>query len=573
MADAPAPEPESRCGRARGPAAPAGNLAFYFLREGYETDGKRLMGRHAAGEGFLRGWSRHARVDRVWGYAPAGAQSAAFQEIVSAAGAQAALASFSEPQRLAEPGAVFMPGPTLARLAWTRRRIDQRGWSILGVTHTTASDRVMETLGEIAAAPLQSWDALVCTSSAVRAMVVRALDQYAHYFESAFGARDAKPRFETPIIPLGVDTDALDPATDDARAARAAWRGKLAIEGDDIVLLWVGRMTHAAKANPWPMYRAAEAAQAATGKRIHIVEAGWVSTPFFEQAFAEAHQAAAPSTTRHVLDGREPDVRTSIWYAADVFCSFADNIQETFGLTPIEAMAAGLPVLVTDWDGYRDTVRDGVDGVRVPTLAPEPGAGGELAMLYETEAMSYDQYCLAAANATAVDIRRAAEALIALVRDPGVRARMGAAARRRAVETYDWRHIVAAYQALTIDLAARRHVAPERAAPAATEPRHPLRDDPFTLFAAYPSRVASGLDRVSAAGAQTRARAQALMRLKLFAGQNAAIIDAMTTRLAKGDVTIDALAAELGLPTARLARPLLWLAKTGLVTITRAGTE
>ena len=28
-------------------------------------------------------------------------------------------------------------------------------------------------------------------------------------------------------------------------------------------------------------------------------------------------------------------------------------------------MAAGLPVVVSDWDGYRDTVRDGVDGFRI----------------------------------------------------------------------------------------------------------------------------------------------------------------------------------------------------------------
>ena len=63
-----------------------------------------------------------------------------------------------------------------------------------------------------------------------------------------------------------------------------------------------------------------------------------------------------------------------MWSAADVFTSLSDNIQESFGLTPIEAMASGLPVLVSDWDGYRDTVTHGAEGLVVPTVMPPAGS-------------------------------------------------------------------------------------------------------------------------------------------------------------------------------------------------------
>ena len=82
-----------------------------------------------------------------------------------------------------------------------------------------------------------------------------------------------------------------------------------------------------------------------------------------EEAFNEASDFFLEQTTIIRLDGRDPNNRYLSWSSADIFCSFADNIQETFGLTPIEAMACGLPCVVSDWNGYKETVRDQVDGL------------------------------------------------------------------------------------------------------------------------------------------------------------------------------------------------------------------
>ncbi len=53
-----------------------------------------------------------------------------------------------------------------------------------------------------------------------------------------------------------------------------------------------------------------------------------------------------------------------------------DNIQETFGLAPLEGMAAGLPLLVSDWDGMKDTVSPDV-GFRVKTRSLAAAASGQ----------------------------------------------------------------------------------------------------------------------------------------------------------------------------------------------------
>ena len=86
--------------------------------------------------------------------------------------------------------------------------------------------------------------------------------------------------------------------------------------------------------------------------------------------------------------------------AADVFASPAVG-QESFGIVLVEAMAAGVPVVATDIPGYREVVRDGVDGLLVPAndatalasairrVLSEPALASALASAGRTRAETY----------------------------------------------------------------------------------------------------------------------------------------------------------------------------------------
>jgi D-inositol-3-phosphate glycosyltransferase len=80
---------------------------------------------------------------------------------------------------------------------------------------------------------------------------------------------------------------------------------------------------------------------------------------------------------------------------------------EPFGLTPLEAMACGRPVVGADVGGISFTVRHGETGLLVPPRSPA---------------------ALAAA-------------LRGLLADPTRRARMGAAGRRRVEREFTWRSV------------------------------------------------------------------------------------------------------------------------------------
>jgi glycosyltransferase involved in cell wall biosynthesis len=486
------------------------NAAIQFHDDSFRTDQPRLMGRQAATESFFQAWLAHANVDVAVAYIERPGDRAAFTEAVRRFDGHdrrlLAIATPSDSTAVQATGTLFRPDPQLAELAFRRRRGDSRRWSLVGVTHTTASVHAMKALSDLVTGPLEPWDAVICTSTSVQVMVKRQMEGVFAYLQERLGA-SRRPKINLPIIPLGIDVASFDPTTEEARATRARLRAELGIAEDDVAVLYIGRLSAYVKAHPLPMFTALEEAAAACGERmrgkVHLIQAGWFTDDKRQGHWEEGQRLLAPSIRHHVLDGRKPEVRAGIRFAADLFTSFADNIQETFGLTPIEAMAAGLPVIVSDWDGYRETVTPDC-GIRVPTIIPEPAAGLWLAQRFEDNMESYDTYCATAALATAVDVSAASEAFLALLQDPERRRAMGEAGRARAMQLYDWAHVIAAYQDLFGELQKQRKKA---AAHPSRAPINPWRANPFDLFRGYSTQVAQKGTRLRATSRSSRSEA------------------------------------------------------------------
>ena len=146
-------------------------------------------------------------------------------------------------------------------------------------------------------------------------------------------------------------------------------------------------------------------------------------------------------------------------------------------------MAAGLPVVVSDWDGYRYTVSNGVEGFRVPTLAPASARQGEeLALQHDHGLLTYQDYVGAMAQHVAVDTEAAAAAIVRLAEDPALRQRMGEAGRLTVRQRFDWPVVARLHHQLYAELAERRSASQENSG---LEAQHPLRGDPFRDFAPF----------------------------------------------------------------------------------------
>jgi glycosyltransferase involved in cell wall biosynthesis len=193
--------------------------------------------------------------------------------------------------------------------------------------------------------------------------------------------------------------------------------------------------------------RAADAAP--PGARVVLILSGWFADETQRRAFHEQAQAVAPALAVRLVE--RPETGTTLRNAADIFTLLSDNVQESFGLAPVEALAAGLPVVGTDWDGLRDTIRHGETGFRVPTTLA--GSMSDLAERHDAGFDSYDSFIAGIAQFTAVDIPAATDAFAALIADAGLRARMGDAARQDALARFDWPVVIARWRRLWEELA------------------------------------------------------------------------------------------------------------------------
>lgn len=384
-------------------------------------------------------------------------------------------------------GTVLRGAAGLGELAWRRRRTcGDAGFSLMGLIHTAAPPSIREQIAEASVAPVQPWDAILCTSPSVQVAMTRMFDDWDDYLKDRFGgSRSLRPML--PLIPLGVDAGGIA-ARVGRPDARATMRQRLGVADTDILVIWVGRLSYFEKAFPQPMIRAVAEAASRTGARVHFAMAGWFPTPEAEEPlYRQAAAEYAPDVSFHLVDGTDRNALNSLWAGADIFLSLVDNIQETFGITPLEAMAAGLPVVVSDWNGYRYTVEDGVQGFLVPTLI---GPAGALPDTFEAGhtfgQRTYQQYVGILAQHTAVDVEGAAVALSRLIESPDLRRGMGAAGRERVRRLFDWPVVAPQYRALGAELAAIR-----RAATGDTSAggRHPVRGEPLADFTHFATRV------------------------------------------------------------------------------------
>ena len=245
--------------------------------------------------------------------------------------------------------------------------------------------------------------------------VIAECPQDLHDMVRLYGAR----RDSIHIVPCGFDPLSFWPVRERARE-------RLGLMGDDFVVLQLGRMVPR-KGIDTVIEGVAQLA-ARYGVRARLLVVGGAAAPGdgYETAELKALMALAERLGLQgqvTFTGPKAPAELRYWYsAADVFVT--TPWYEPFGITPVEAMACGTPVIGSAVGGIKSTVVDGRTGYLIPPRDPVQLAA-RLNRLYS---------------------------------DPALARRLGKSGWRRAHRYYTWRGVAQRILAVYQDVVARTAV-------------------------------------------------------------------------------------------------------------------
>ncbi|MCH7813459.1 MAG: glycosyltransferase family 4 protein [Planctomycetes bacterium] len=157
------------------------------------------------------------------------------------------------------------------------------------------------------------------------------------------------------VIPFGVDLDRYD-------------QPRPAVPGREPVVGFVKHLEP--KYGPEVLIRAmSQVVERFPTVRLVMIGAGALEQPL--RGLAQALDLDGHIDWRGAIDNAEVPAALA---AMDLYVMPSLSVSETFGVTAVEAQAAGVPVVFSDLPGVREAVTDGVGGLAVP-----PGDVGALA--------------------------------------------------------------------------------------------------------------------------------------------------------------------------------------------------
>jgi glycosyltransferase involved in cell wall biosynthesis len=383
-------------------------------------------------------------------------------------------------------------------------------------------------------------DVIVASSSAARQVLDVKFEDAINWLSEhhSFQARGAPLQPRIVQIPFGV-TVPLESALD-----RTAARRLFQIPEKAFVALYLGRLSEEYKADLSPLIIAVRHL-ASSGVDIRLILAGQSSEHAYCTKLRAMSRAAGLGDRVIYIENFPEFLKSSLYAVADVCVSPVDSIQETFGLSVLEAMAHARPVIASDWSGYRDLIENGTTGILLTTFWSS--AAGESASRFApiTTPTATANYL---AQHTVVDVAEMLQGLRLLESNGDLRKQMGNAGRQRVQAFFSWPNVAKRFLQLWHDqIAEGMSTVPEQ-------------EYPFSLNAVFSHYASHHISSTTLLAKMPHTEEFATQEfLQAWAPRKLSRIQALLEATAKQPYSIEDLQHE-----GFTLEEILWLAKKGL---------
>jgi glycosyltransferase involved in cell wall biosynthesis len=431
-------------------------------------------------------------------------------------------------------------GRLMAGLHPVRARYASNAWPITAVIHSLHGRDVIDHAVRLSHAGMAPYDAIFCTSHDGRRAMENLLAGGA-----GIAGRTFRGRLEH--LPLGIDDDLLRTPGDRARC-----RSRLRIPIDATVLLVLGRMTPFQKMDLAPLLRAFACEILPRSPRPVVLLLAGSATPEDLKLLSQEIERYGIASNVKAYPNFPVEQKADVLAASDILVSPVDNTQETFGLSLLEAMTAGLPVVVSRFDGYKDLVEDNVDGFLVDTVG---SAADPIAEWFDL--MDSNMAQLFQSQSVAVDMIQLADRVLRLIGDDRLRTAMGEAGAAKVDRHYRWSRVIARYEETWDRLAAEARVTGIVPADA-----NAFNLGSGRIFPHYPSRLLAADQRLTVGGGPIDVRPYNEAGVLLEPALLERLIARTRAAGALGATVTDLLAAG-DVPDAQTWFAVLWMLKYG----------
>jgi glycosyltransferase involved in cell wall biosynthesis len=338
-----------------------------------------------------------------------------------------------------QPSYLFVSSlPFMSRIAELRTHFGAHRMPLCALTHSLYTKDPFLTYSSLLVSA-QPCDRIVVASGAGKQALDQLLAVTAQRIAQQLDLPEAKlSRPTIAKIPFGVD---LPPSNE---LTREPARALLQVPSEAFVVLYFGRISEEYKADLDPLLQVVYHARS-IGHPIWLMLAGQSMDPVYSQHLQRRLCALRIAEQSIVLENCPDFLKTALYRACDVMISPAESVQETFGLSILEAMAHARPVIASDWSGYRDLVEDGKTGFLIPTTwVPEAAERAALIAMLAPPLLAAHSL----SQRTLLDTEALLAKLLLLVENPSLRQILGDAGRARVEAHYTWPCVAKQFLAL-----------------------------------------------------------------------------------------------------------------------------